>query len=49
MGYHSVTKYYKTLRFDWLCNEPPKWNVKCAGSRYLALSDDSCNARSQVV
>ena len=19
MGYHSITQFYKTLRFDWLC------------------------------
>ena len=24
MDYHSITQYYKTLRFDWLCSKQSK-------------------------
>ena len=37
MGYHSVTKFYKTLKFNWLCSKTSKCNVKWAGLRYVAL------------
>ena len=36
-GYHSITKFYKTLKFNWLCSISSKINVKWAGSRYIAL------------
>ena len=36
-GNHSIEQYYKTLRSDWLCNKQSKYNVKCPGSRYVAL------------
>ena len=37
MFYHCITKYYKTLSFDWLCSKPSKCNVKCAGAGFVAL------------
>ena len=29
--------FYKTLKFNWLCSKTSKYNVKSAGSRYIAL------------
>ena len=23
MGYHSITKFYKTMKFNWLCSKMP--------------------------
>ena len=35
--YHSITKSYKTLKFNWLCSKMSKCNVKWDSSRYIAL------------
>ena len=37
MGYHSIIKFYKTLKFSWLCSKTSKCNVKWAGLCYVAL------------
>ena len=37
MGYHSITKFYKTLKFNWLCSQTSKCNIKWAASRYIEL------------
>ena len=35
--YHSITKVYKTSKFNWLCSKASKCNVKWTISRYIAL------------
>ena len=37
MGYHSLTEFDKTLKFNWLCSKTSKCNVKWAGLRHIAL------------
>ena len=37
MGYHCITKFYKTSKFNLLCCKTSKCNVKWAGSRYIAF------------
>ena len=37
MGYHSITKFYKTLKLNWLSSKTSKWDVKWDGSHYIAL------------
>ena len=37
MGYYSITKFYKTLKFNWLCSDTSKFNVIWAALRYIAL------------
>ena len=37
MGYQRLTKFYKTLKFKWLCSKTSKCNVKWASLQYIAL------------
>ena len=34
MGYHSITNFYKTLKFNWSCSKTSKCNVKWAFALY---------------
>ena len=34
---HIITKFYKTLKLNWLCSKMSKCNVNWATSRYIAL------------
>ena len=36
-GLSQHNKFYKTLKFNWLCSKTSKCNVKRAGSRDIAL------------
>ena len=37
MSYQSITKFYKTLKFNLLCSKTSKYYVKWAGLSYMAL------------
>ena len=46
MGYHSITEFYKTLKFNWLCSKTSRCNIKWAGSHYIAFP--SRNPRRRI-
>ena len=50
MGYDSITKFYKTLKFNWLCSKRQMQRKmdRLNRSRYIALPCDSCNARRRL-
>ena len=38
MGYHSITKFYKTLKFNSLCSKTSKCNINGPVRASLALT-----------
>ena len=38
MGYNSIIKFYKTLKFNWLCSKTSKCNVNWFARYSVALT-----------
>ena len=48
MGYRSITKFYKTLKLNWLCSKISKCNVNGPLRAITRCLDDSHNVRLQL-